>query len=245
MLRFVPKPFDMAAGLTNTKCTLKDILARIPNLERIYERTFAEGPACWHIDLNHELGGRVQLRLDDPCSYSNREELQALVEKWRGRFPFLRSWCFCESARAWGQSILIFYNCEKPAQGEFSPEYLVEANNGFGAPTRPRKLVSFEALLPCLSGGITIDHARAIQPLNRVAMSEFALHYCGAFLLSSLVRYRPQIWQHALSHSAIEGQATDDRALSLIERFLDIVLGEFPKLVEKTIDWANSRDQQN
>lgn len=73
-------------------------------------------------------------------------------------------------------------------------------------------------------------------------LSEFALQFCAAFILSSLVRYRPQIWQHALSHSASEDHPTDDRALSLIEKFLEIVLADFPKLVEKAIDRANSHD---
>jgi membrane protease YdiL (CAAX protease family) len=100
----------------------------------------------------------------------------------------------------------------------------------------------FETLLPALAGGITVDHARAIEPLNGVLLSEFALHFCAGFILSSLVRYRPQIWQHALSHSALENRTTDDRALSLIENFLEIVLTEFPKLVEKAIGWGNSHD---
>jgi hypothetical protein len=241
-LRFVPKPFGMAATLAESNCTLKDVLARIPGLERTYERTFGEAPASWLIQFYHDQDGKVQLRLDDPSAFSDRQELRVLVGKWRTKFPFLNDWCFCEATRAWGQSLLIFYNYDQPVQGEFSPEHLIEEDEGFVCRSAPRNILPFETLLPPLAGGITIESMRAIEPLNRVELSEFALHFCGAFLLSSLVRYRPQIWQHALSHSALEGQATDDRALSLIEKFLEIVLGQFPTLVEKSIDWANSHD---
>jgi hypothetical protein len=244
-LQFIPKPFDASTGLVGTRCTLKDVLSRVPGLQRLYEKTFNETPASCHIQLFHQWGGSVQLRIDDPSPFTNRDDLKALVEKWRLQFPFLREWCFYEAGRAWGNSILLFRNTTKPSLGELSPAVLVEANNGFGSPNSAgRDFVPFETIVPSLAGGITIDHTVAIRPLNDVSLSEYALQFCGAFLLSSLVRYRPQIWQHALSHSALGGRSTDDRSLSLIEKFLDIVSDEFPKLVEKTIDWANSHDQR-
>ncbi|WP_375143952.1 YaaC family protein [Bradyrhizobium sp. Ash2021] len=66
--------------------------------------------------------------------------------------------------------------------------------------------------------------------------------FAALFFLSSLVRYRPQVWQHAVSHSVLERRAADDHALSIIEAFSSKVLSDFPKLVERTIDWANSHD---
>jgi hypothetical protein len=243
-LSFIPKPFDLASGLVETKSTLKDILSRVPGVERLYEKTFNEVPASLPVQLNHQWGGSVQLRIDDKSPFQTRDDVEALVGKWRTRLPFLRAWCFQEAARAWGYSILHFHNATKPELGEFSPGVIVEANNGFGSPNRATNFIPFESILPSLAGGITVDHTVAMQPLNGVRLSEYALQFCGAFLLSSLVRYRPQIWQHALSHSALAGRTTDDRALSLIEKFLDIVSVEFPKLAEKTIDWANSHDQR-
>jgi hypothetical protein len=238
----IAKPFDMSASLTDSRCTLKDVLARIPGLERAYERTFGELPACWGIELHYQQAA-VQLYLRVPTIFTDRDDLCRLVQEWRAKFPFLDDWCFTQANRAWDQSVLTFNNWEKPADGDFSPEYLVQQGDDFG-PRRnaPPKLRPFESLLPVLAGGITADHTRAIQPLNRVFLSEFALHFCATFILSSLVRYRPQIWQHALSHSAFENRPADDRALSLIEKFLEITLVEFPKLVEKTIDWRNSHD---
>jgi YaaC-like Protein len=240
--RQIAKPFDLSAPLTDSRCTLKDVFARIPGLEISYERTFRDLPASLLIHVEHH-SQVVHLRFYVPSTFSDREELHSLVQTWRAKFPFLEDWCFAEGSLAWGQSYLSFNNYEKPTDGDFSPEYLVQHGDSFGPSrknvpnTRP-----FETILPALAGGITVEHMKAIQPLNGVMLSEFSLQFCAAFMLSSLVRYRPQIWQHALSHSASDDHPTDDRALSLIEKFLELVLAEFPKLVEKTIDRANSHD---
>jgi hypothetical protein len=238
MGRSVPKPFDTAGGLIGTNCSLKSILGRIPSLQMLYQRTFSEDAACWPIGFYHR-GDQVELRIDDPHLFANRGDLYSLVDKWRQTFPFLRQWCFCEASLAWDNTVILFYNIEKPVDGEFSEQFLVENENGFSAPDRSRVHVPFASLLPALAGGITNDHTSAIQPLNGVSLSEFALQFCGAFLLSSLVRYRPQVWQHALSHSALERRAIDDRTLSIIEAFSSKVLSDFPKLVDRTISWAN------
>jgi hypothetical protein len=61
--------------------------------------------------------------------------------------------------------------------------------------------------------------------------SEFSLEYLALFLLSSLVRYRPQFRAHAIARSAFEGKPADDRMLSLIENFLDVNRSSIPELV--------------
>ncbi len=74
-----------------------------------------------------------------------------------------------------------------------------------------------------------------MQPINDVKLHEYALQFLGTFLLSSLVRYRPQIWQNAISRSVTANSAADDRALSLIEKFLDVTLSGFPNMVVHVI----------
>jgi hypothetical protein len=175
------------------------------------------------------------LRIDDPHLFRDKADLQSRIQIWRERYPWLDDWCLTEATHAWGNSILIFYNLEKPALGEFSDQRLIMANNGFAAPQVVQQFVPFETIVPPLARGLTITHPAAIKPLNDTSLSEFALQFCGVFLLSSLVRYRPQIWQHALSHTALEHRAADDRALSLIESFLQHVLSDFPALVEHVI----------
>lgn len=45
------------------------------------------------------------------------------------------------------------------------------------------------------------------------------------------MRYRPQIWTHAISRSVVSGEPADDKALSLIERFLDLNRAVIPEMV--------------
>lgn len=59
--------------------------------------------------------------------------------------------------------------------------------------------------------------------------------------VGSLVRYRPQIWQHAISKSATANSPADDRSLSLVEQFIDGVLTSFPRLIVNSLD-SQGRD---
>ena len=72
--------------------------------------------------------------------------------------------------------------------------------------------------------------------ISEAYLSEFSVHYLGLFLLSSLVRYRPQAWAHAVSRSSFPGEPADDKSLSLIERFLDINQNEIPEMVVKVLN---------
>jgi hypothetical protein len=229
------KPFDASFELAEKKASLKDILSRVPGLQKLYAKTFAEDAACTSVSFYKPTEDCVQLRIDDTHLFRNKDELKSIVEKWRRKFPFLNGWCFCEGALAWDHTVLLFYNTQKQDQGEF--EILTPDGSGFS--TSPREwtyILPFSSILSPLAGGITRTHPTAIEPLNGFHLSEFALQFCGAFLLSSLVRYRPQVWQHALSHSILEQNPADDRTLSLIEAFSRLVLNEFPALVENCID---------
>jgi len=170
--------------------------------------------------------------------FQTKDELRTIVESWRSRFPWLQQWCFAQGVRAWDNTVLIFRNREKPQSGELSDANLLPANDGFDAVTRSELGINFLDILPALAGGVTGDHSTMISPLNGVAVSEFAVQFATAFLLSSLVRYRPQIWQHALAHTHTPNAIADDATLSLIETFMSIALSTFPRMVEECIDPA-------
>ena len=76
----------------------------------------------------------------------------------------------------------------------------------------------------------------AMAPVNDIYLSEFTVHYLGLFLLSALVRYRPQAWAHAISRSSFPSEPADDQSLSLIERFLDIDQNEIPEMTVKILN---------
>jgi hypothetical protein len=110
---------------------------------------------------------------------------------------------------------------------------MIQAGSSFIIPPefRTSTVIPFDSIMPPLAGGITDTHLFAMQPYDGVLLSEFSLHFMGCFLLSSLVRYRPQIWQRALSHSGSANVAADDKSLALIEQFCDVVISSFRALV--------------
>ena len=71
-----------------------------------------------------------------------------------------------------------------------------------------------DILVPLSGGYVGSAPTYAMQPINNVKLNEYALQFLGTFLLSSLVRYRPQIWQNAISRSVTVQGAADDREIS-------------------------------
>jgi hypothetical protein len=173
----------------------------------------------------------------------DRASLIDNVRKWRAAHPFLNRWRFKEAFHAWGFAILIFDNVEKSEDNDLSEENLIEANNNGFASGRPmmgaaRNFIPVPEILPPLSGGYVDTAARyAIQPLAGTTLPEHSLQVLGSFLFSSLVRYRPQVWQNAISRSVTAQSPADDRSLSLIESFLDDLLASFPRMVVRVIDY--------
>lgn len=240
MPKSLTKPFGHARDLEGTRITIKEILARLPALEDLYAKTFQETPKTWSVHLHFwaEYGDYVELRIDDSHLFSNRDTLSALVAEWRSKCPFLEDWCLSEASLAWGNSILIFGNVDRRQVDEFSEAVLVESDGRFAAryqhdSSYPR--TPFGEILPPLAGGIENGTQYFVQPIDGVYLSEYSLQFLGAFLLSSLVRYRPQVWQHAISRSVLEQVPADDRALALIQRFLELVLEKYPKMILSSI----------
>jgi hypothetical protein len=104
------------------------------------------------------------------------------------------------------------------------------------------RFISVPDILPPLSGGYVSTLATyAMQPLAGATLPDHSLQVLGSFLFSSLVRYRPQVWQNAISRSVTAQSPADDRLLSLIEKFLDDVLASFPGMVVRVIDYQRNR----
>jgi hypothetical protein len=234
-------PFDASFNIATKEIIIKDILARIPGLGEYYQSTFKECPKNKMIILNYmnDKDGLTHLKITDPEIYGDRVSLKRIVQKWRANYPFLENWCFIEAAHAWGESYLTFANINKNEIDEFSEEFLVEHDDRFeaksGAYNKSYDLIDFKILLPPLSGGLKKGGEHMIQDYEGVFISEYSLHYLGMFLLSSLVRYRPQIWSHAIKAWVTREKPADDRALALIEKFMDLTINEFPDMAVEAI----------
>jgi hypothetical protein len=244
MPNWYQKPFDVAAGLISQRITITEILARAPGLSRKFSQTFGSPGKTVPITLDFDMlnAGHCTLSVHDSFLFTDRGSLIHLVKRLRAEYSFLERWQFVEAVHAWGNCIISFDNARGGEEDDLSERNLIQANNnGFVASRilmggNPSTVPAVEILVP-LSGGYVGSQTYAMQPINNVTLHEYALQFLGTFLLSSLVRYRPQIWQNAISRSFTVQSPADDRALSLIEEFLDGTLSGFPKMVVRVIDY--------
>jgi hypothetical protein len=233
--RAVSLPSTNSAALRGVELSLKEILGRIPRLESLYELTFAEEAQVSIIGLEtgYQADADFRIRIDDSQLFADRETLKQIVDRWRGRFPFLNIWRLTSAQHGWGNSIIYFRNVHKLNIAEFSEGYLDYQNGSFqelAVPDDANVRFSLEEGFHSVAGGYT-GATYAVSPILGLSVSEFSVQYLGLFLLSSLMRYRPQIWTHAISRSIVPGEPADDRALSLIERFLDLNQLEIPEMI--------------
>jgi hypothetical protein len=191
------------------------------------------------LETGYQDDAVFRIRIYDPHLFADRESLKQIVHRWRQRFPFLTKWRLHSAQHGYGNSILYFRNMSNAGIDEFSEAYLVYENESFqerALPDDTNELFSLEQGLHPVAGGYTGGHIHAISPVRDCYISEFSLQYLALFLLSSLMRYRPQTWTHAISGSVIPGETADDRALSLIERFLDLNRSQIPGVVVRVLN---------
>jgi YaaC-like protein len=236
MLTVAAKPFDSPDKLSGKSISIKEIFARVPTLDGSFKRTFDEDGRTFPFDYmkNYDM---MTLRIWDDVLFIDIDNLISIIDKWRSRFPFLNQWCFSEATHAWNKTLIAFTNTEKPAVGEFASELLIKLPNtiSLSLDNRSGRFIPFTSIVPALAGGITHQNMTVMCPYDDVLLSEFSLQFMGSFLLSSLVRYRPQIWQKAISRSISQSSPADDRALALIEQFNDLLLSNFPDLVTHSL----------
>jgi hypothetical protein len=227
-------PAAQSTQLQDLGLSLEDILGRIPTLEGLFRMTFGYDANTAPMNFVLDPVGGCQIRIDDQEKFVDRNSLKAIVTRWRQRFPFLEHWRVVEAAHAWGNSVIQLQNRSNRNIDEFSEAALIDLKGSFMASPHtmgPQDTFPFSQHLAPFGGGYSGGPEYPIAPICGIYLSEFSLHYLGLFLLSSLVRYRPQTWVHALSRASTAQAPADDRALSLIERFLELNSGSVPSMV--------------
>ncbi|RDK04615.1 YaaC family protein [Paraburkholderia lacunae] len=233
-------PCANSADLDGVRMTLKDILSRTPGLDRIYRATFntqANAEPLW-IQGPSIDGEPWTIRIDDASMFDSRESLRTIVNRWRERFPFLAGWRVSTAQCSWGKSIIVFANAAP--NGDDIADDQLEANGAAfqvrGGVPREHLLQDIQHHVDPVGGGFGSGGQYAIAPVNGHFLSEFSLQYAALFVLSSLVRYRPQIWMHSLSQTAAANQPADDGPLALIEALMSQNQRQVPQLVCEIIN---------
>lgn len=220
--------------------TLKDILARINGLESLYSATFGEEAKTVNLScFMEERNGYIELRIDDKEIFTNVETRKSITEKWRRKYSFLKNWYLIIAERAWDNSTLVFANVDKESINKLSDK-IVEKDNGNyyvaggNLSGKDCNFVNFWEILDPSARGL-MGFEFLIEPFDNTHISELSLYYLGMFLLSSLVRYRPQIWGHSISRLVNSDSPSDDKALALIESFMGKALTTFPDAIVKAM----------
>ena len=235
----VPCPTCPSATLINKTVSLKQILGRIPRLEQLYRNTFDEEPhliGCSHFSITHEGKPHVEfdIHLDEHQRILDLASLQSSTQRLRDQFNFLKKWRPMSAS----SSAITFANIP-PIQDEFNENlwkkteysFLSHAAMGKGGKTLPDEFVQ-----DCepVSGALT-ESTSLIQRLENNHIHEMCLYFLGMFILSSLVRYHPNVWANAVARRAIGDRIPDDRALAIIEYFVDMSLTRIPEIVSVAI----------
>jgi len=209
-------------------------------MEDLYTRKFRELPDTQRIMLDRGRGDEHywELRIDDAELFTDRLTLVRIVQRLRTGYPILERWRVTHAERGYGKSIIMFANLAVP-QNEFDDGVLRQTDLRFtldGDPEEDARLIKTpitEILTP--PGGLFTGGPTLVRAIDGVVFSEYALHYLGMFLLSSLVRYRPNTWVHAITRTATADVPSDDQALALIEGFMKLHAGMVPELLASVL----------
>jgi hypothetical protein len=207
--------------LEGVTLTIKDILGRLPSVHDLYVNTFKE-PALSEtttLFVDHQGDWTMQAWHSEPSR--TLEEASAAADSWRDRFPVLKDWRVAWISNSWGKSVIDFRSEECPST-PLREQLELTSDGSFRSIVPPGKKYAPEDLL---TGGSLSDRGLS-SPVNGVYISQPALVYLGVFLLSSLVRYRPEIWIHAITRGSSSERPPDDHGVSLLENFLNLVPGQ-------------------
>lgn len=236
-------PTTMSAPMLDMQITLKDVLARVPTLSGLYRNTFAEPAETEQLDHLHydHHGNYWTTRVFGSDRAFTREGLREMLGSWRSRFPYLERWRVIEAVPAYGKAYITLANLERGETDDLSEQELLEYEPGHYRAQRVEEHGSEASRIPLdqlflgVGGGYS-NGAYAIAPYGGCYLSEFSLAYVGLYLLSSLVRYRPDAWVHAVSRSSLQDRPVDDQALALIHAFLETTHESIPRLAIKALN---------
>lgn len=214
-------PAANSSSLEGSTLALKDILGRISLVRDLFVHTFKEPARSEPTVLGQNLQNFWYLQAWNSEPVGTVEEACAAADSWRDRFPVLQNWRVAWVSNSWGKTVIEFRNEECPRtplreQLEMTSPGNFESSLPPGRTRPPQDL---------LVGG-SLSDGGLCSPINGVYISQPALVYLGIFLLSSLVRYRPEIWIHSITRRNSSEQPADDYAISLLENFLSVVPGQ-------------------
>ena len=214
----------------------------MPEQVDLYARTFkreANVLSCQLRDIEKHSGGELTIYIKGHTTI-DRPTLKAIVAGLRERFAFLRRWTLSEALCAYGDLRLIFASVDEFDDGDTDEPSLQwqESRGEFTRSAPIPKLKAWQDNPAPASGSLAHPNSAGspiIRPVQDIQLSAYAITYMAAFMLGSLVRYRPETWVHALAGRVTRERPLDDQAVALVEEYLAFVLGYFPTVTVSAI----------
>jgi hypothetical protein len=243
----IAHPTCKSEHLSGKQISLKEVFARIPSLRELYRQTFQQESGvvpCTQFQRRLDSTGTVQFEVD--ClPFTDLSSLEERVAQLRARFRFLNDWRVMGASRG---SVISFANLKRNLEFQTLGQGPREFRHGWVINLQDPSLSNTESNFPLdeitahsqpVRGNLTSRHFESmylIEPLDNLHISEVSLYFMGMFLLSCLVRYRPHNWANAIARRAFHPNRADDRALVLIESFVDQALEFIPGAVVVAIN---------
>lgn len=222
-------PTAFSAVLSTLKVTLDDCLARVPELAPVYQLSTEKAGKTLPLHVMDEFDGHAthSIRVDVPQLYDGESSLRDIVSEVRSRAPFLERWRLKEASKNWDNTVLVFDNYQR-----LDNEHYILASTAGAYTTQQRNYQTFDALdsLPPLTGGSSGITSYA-QPIEGQYVSEHSIVMVALFGLSALVRYHPHTWTACVYRRQLSNYPIDDTLLPVVEEFLAVVEGKFPRLI--------------
>jgi hypothetical protein len=230
-------PMASSDHLEGKLISFKEILARSLHTPGLYEATFSEKAKVQAFDFqlspNFEIA-TLQVVVTDQIE--SRESLLQIVRDLRARHDVLKEWRLVSASTHWDKTYLVFDSMSFDPANELSDTVFVANGNGFSTALFDSACRDYLKLFCPVYGGLSGGHPYFFAPIEGAYISEPSLHLMGMFLLSSLVRYRPQIWVHSLSRFSSCTKPADDQVLALVERFMETTASSFQTATENLLN---------
>lgn len=238
LLKFVES--SEANALVGKTITFDELFSRMPDQVDLYVRTFkreANVLNCQLMESREHSGGELTVYVKG-YTMIDRPALKAIVDGLRERFAFLNRWILSDALCAYGDLRLIFASVDELEVGDTDEPALQwqERAGQFKRNAPMPKLKAWQDNPPPTSGSLANSAGSpVIRPVQDIQLTSYAIMYMAAFMLGSLVRYRPETWVHALAGRVTRERSLDDQAVALVEEYLAFVLNHFPTVAVNAI----------
>ena len=240
-------PTSPSNQLSNIEVSIDDIWARSTFLGEAYKTTFKRDPKNIHLSISAKYGEDEvkKVKIIQKAKVITIDDVKSLVDRIRINYPVFKKLSIIDAEFDGTTTTLIFANFlpdnyeferlkpgHRPGSFAYNPglfAYHDKISNN-------HNLIPINEILPPLAGGVTLSEQRYIFPFKDKFISEWAYLYMGCFLLSSFCRYRPDDWMHAIQSRITPNRALDNKALYLVDLFLEYALKEFPKYISSAIN---------